>query len=322
MVAFIKNYPAETRLAFMKYRRLSYPVSALLCVLSIVAFFTLGLNFGIDFRGGILIEIQNKSGPANIGDIRNQLEDLNLGDVQIQEFGAPTDVLIRIEQQPGGEEAQQQVVSDVRNTLGDAVEYRRVEVVGPSVSAELVQSGILGVVAAIIAILLYLWFRFEWNFAIGAIVTTVHDVILTIGFFSITQIPFDLSSIAAILTILGYSLNDTVVVYDRIREMLRRYKKMAIDQLLDMSINSMLSRTIITSVTTLLALAALWVFGSQVIQSFIVSMIFGVLIGTYSSIFIASPILIELGLTTRKQAPQDNPSTSEDNNAAQPSGNG
>ena len=215
-------------------------------------------------------------------------------------------VLIRIPQQPGGEEAQQQAVAKVRATLGDAVDYRRVEVVGPRISKELLGFGTLGLLLAILGILIYLWFRFEWQFALGAMIANVHDIVLTIGFMALFQLDFDLSSIAALLTILGYSLNDTVVIYDRIREMLRRYKKMPMPQLLNESINSTLSRSIITHVTVTLALLALLLFGGQAIHSFTAVMMFGVvLVGTYTSIFIAAPILIYLGVGThRSDAPE------------------
>jgi len=298
-VRLLRLVPDDTRYPFMRWRRISFPFSALLSIIAVVLFFTVGLNFGIDFRGGTLIEVQAKGGPADLAGMRTVLGGLGLGDVQLQEFGGPTDVLIRVEQQPGGETAQQAVVDKVRAALGDGYDYRRVEVVGPRVSGELVQSGIIGIALALLGIWLYLWFRFEWQFAIGAMIATMHDITLTIGFYSITQLDFDLSSIAAILTIAGYSLNDTVVVYDRIRELLRRYKKMLIDELLDISVNSTLPRTVITSVTTFLAMLALTVFGGEVIQSFTRAMLFGIVVGVYSTTFIAAPILIYLGVRTQ-----------------------
>ena len=213
-------------------------------------------------------------------------------------------MLIRVAEQPGGDAAQQAAVQKVRGALGDSVEYRRVEVVGPRVSGELLAYGMLGLMLAIFAILIYLWFRFEWQFALGAMIANVHDIVLTIGFMSISQVDFDLTSIAALLTILGYSLNDTVVIYDRIREMLRRYKKMPMPQLLNESINSTLSRSIITHVTVTLALLALLLFGGHAIHSFTAVMMFGVvLVGTYTSIFIAAPILIYLGVGEHRDAP-------------------
>lgn len=304
--------PDDTSIAFMRHRAWSFPASALMLVGSIILFLTFGLNLGIDFRGGTLIEIETKGGPADIGEIRSQLGTLGFGDVQVQEFGAPNDVLIRIVQQEGGEQAQQDVVTKIRTLFGDTVNYRRVEVVGPRVSGELALNGSIAVLAALLAVLAYIWFRFEWQFAVGAILALVHDVILTIGMFSVVQLEFNLSSIAAILTIVGYSLNDTVVVYDRIRENLRRYKKLPLGDVLDLSINQTLSRTALTSITTLLALIALFVFGGPVIQSFTFAMIWGVIVGTYSSIFVASPILITMGMTPGARAADK----AEDANAA------
>ena len=214
----LRIVPDDTKFDFMRFRRISFPASALLSILAIFLYFFHGLNFGIDFVGGTLMEVQSKGGPADLAKMRTTLNGLGLGDVQLQQFGAPTDVLLRIAQQPGGEGAQQEAVAKVRKSLGDSVEYRRVEVVGPRVSTELLAYGTIGLVMAILSILVYLWFRFEWQFALGAMVANVHDIVLTIGFMSVTQIDFDLTSIAALLTILGYSLNDTVVIYDRIRE--------------------------------------------------------------------------------------------------------
>ena len=293
----LRIVPDDTKFDFTRFRRISFPISAALSILAIVLFFTHGLNFGIDFKGGTLLEIQTKSGPADISAMRTQLSTLGLGDVQLQQFGSPADVLIRVAEQPGGDTAQQDAVQKVRAALGNDVEYRRVEVVGPRVSSELLAYGLLGLMVAIFGILAYLWFRFEWQFALGAMIANVHDIVLTIGFMSITQIDFDLTSIAALLTILGYSLNDTVVIYDRIREILRRYKKMPMPEVLNESINSTLSRSIITHVTVTLALLALLIFGGNAIHSFTAVMMFGVvLVGTYTSIFIAAPILIYLGV--------------------------
>ena len=294
---FLRVVPVDTNIRFMRLRTVSFGASLLAAVLSIGLFFAVGLNYGIDFRGGTLIEIKT-DGPAEVDALRGQLNGLGLGDVEVQEFGAPDDVMIRIQQQDGGDEAQQAALQSVRDALGDGVDYRRVEVVGPRVSGELVQNGIIGVLTALVGVLLYIWFRFEWHFAVGAIVATIHDVVLTIGMFSALQLDFALASIAAILTIVGYSLNDTVVVYDRVRENLRRYKKRPLAELLDLSINQMLSRTILTSLTTLLALVSLYIFGGEVLRSFVFAMIWGVVVGTYSSIFIAAPILLWLGLRT------------------------
>src|SRR6266567_2816400 len=286
----------------MRFRRISFPVSAMLSIAAIALYFFHGLNFGIDFIGGTLIEAQTKAGPADLAKMRSTIGSLQLGEFQLQQFGAPDDVLIRISQQPGGDEAQQAAVQKVRNALGDEVNYRRVEVVGPRVSTELLSYGTIGLILAIFSILIYLWFRFEWQFALGAMIANVHDLVLTIGFMSVTQIDFDLTSIAALLTILGYSLNDTVVIYDRIREMLRRYKRMSMPDLLNISVNSTLSRSIITHVTVTLALLALLLFGGQAIHSFTATMMFGVvLVGTYTSVFIAAPVLIYLGGGTARR---------------------
>ena len=298
----LRIVPDDTKFDFMRFRRISFPISAVLSILAIFLYFFHGLNFGIDFVGGTLMEVQSKSGPADLAKMRGTLNELGLGEVQLQQFGAPTDVLIRIAQQPGGEGAQQQAVAKVRQALGDSVEYRRVEVVGPRVSTELLAYGTIGLVLAILGILVYLWFRFEWQFALGAMIANVHDIVLTIGFMSVTQIDFDLTSIAALLTILGYSLNDTVVIYDRIRENLRRYKRLSMPDLLNSSVNSTLSRSIITHVTVTLALLALLLFGGHAIHSFTATMMFGVvLVGTYTSVFIAAPILIYLGVGTGRR---------------------
>jgi preprotein translocase subunit SecF len=304
----LRIVPDDTHFDFTQFRRISFPISATLSIVAIVLFFTHGLNFGIDFKGGTLMEVRSKSGTADIGQMRATLGNLGLGEVQLQQFGGPADVLLRVAEQPGGDKAQQVAVDKIRGALGDTVEYRRVEVVGPRVSGELLAYGMLGLMLAIVGILIYLWFRFEWQFALGAMIANVHDIVLTIGFMSISQVDFDLTSIAALLTILGYSLNDTVVIYDRIREMLRRYKKMPMPQLLNESINSTLSRSIITHVTVTLALFALLVFGGHAIHSFTAVMMFGVvLVGTYTSIFIAAPILIYLGVGLHRADAPDAP---------------
>ena len=292
----ISFIPDDTHIPFVKARMVAFAVSGLLMLASVGLFFTAGLNYGIDFRGGTLIEVRSKSGPADLGAMRSQLGGIGLGDVQIQEFGEPEEVMIRIEQQPGGDENQQGAIEKVKATLGDSVEYRRVEVVGPTVSGELVQSGTIAVLVALFAVLLYIWFRFEWQFSVGAVAALVHDVTLTIGLFCLLQMEFGLSIIAAILTIVGYSLNDTVVVYDRVRENLRKYKKMDLAELIDLSINDTLSRTTLTSLTTLIALLSLYIFGGEVIRGFTFAMIWGIVVGTYSSIFVAAPLLLYFGV--------------------------
>jgi preprotein translocase subunit SecF len=303
----------------MRFRRISFPVSAMLSIAAILLYFFHGLNFGIDFIGGTLIEVQTKAGPADLAKMRSTIGSLQLGEFQLQQFGAPDDVLIRISEQPGGDEAQQAAVQKVRGALGNDVDYRRVEVVGPSVSTELLAYGTIGLVLAIVAILIYLWFRFEWQFALGAMIANVHDLVLTVGFMSLTRIDFDLTSIAALLTILGYSLNDTVVIYDRIREMLRRYKRMPMPDLLNASVNATLSRSIVTHVTVAMSLLALLLFGGQAIHSFTATMMFGVvLVGTYTSVFIASPILIYLGVGRGRVGGTEEPESSPTAPAAAP----
>jgi preprotein translocase subunit SecF len=299
----LRIVPDNTKFDFMRFRRISFPLSALLSIIAIVLYFFHGLNFGIDFKGGTLMEVRETAGPADLAKMRATLGALGLGEVQLQQFGGPSEGLIRVAEQPGGDAAQQQAVTKVKAALGDQIQYRRVEVVGPRVSGELLSYGVIGLGLAILCILIYLWFRFEWQFALGAMIANVHDLVLTIGFMSMAQIDFDLTSIAALLTILGYSLNDTVVIYDRIREMLRRYKKMPMADLLNASVNQTLSRSVITHVTVTLALFALLLFGGQAIHSFTATMMFGVvLVGTYTSIFIAAPILIYLGVGTGRDA--------------------
>ncbi|MEX0753430.1 MAG: protein translocase subunit SecF [Xanthobacteraceae bacterium] len=294
----------------MRFRRVSFPISAVMSIIAIALYFFVGLNFGIDFKGGTLIEVRTSAGAADLAQMRAAIARLELGEFQLQQFGSPQDVLIRVSQQSGGERAQQEAVAKVRGALdqlyGNNIEYRRVEVVGPRVSGELLSFGIIGLILAIGSIFVYLWFRFEWQFALGAMVANVHDLVLTIGFMSLAQIDFDLTSIAALLTILGYSLNDTVVIYDRIREMLRRYKRIPMADLLNASVNSTLSRSVITHVTVTLALLALLLFGGQAIHSFTATMMFGVvLVGTYTSIFIAAPVLIYLGVGLGRETGQE-----------------
>lgn len=293
----LKLVPSTPDFKFVRYNRRSFVVSSVLIIGSLVAFLMQGLNFGIDFKGGILVEISS-SEPVDIGNLRGRMQTLELGEVQIQQFGTPTDVLIRVAEADGAVSTERDLsaVDAIRQDLEGEFEIRRVEIVGPQVSRELIQTGLLAVVAAISSMLIYIWFRFEWQFSVGAVMALVHDVILTIGVFSLLQLDFNLSILAAILTIVGYSMNDTVVVYDRVRENLRKYKKMDISELLDIAINQTLSRTVMTSVTTLLALIALYTLGGEVIRGFTFAMIWGVLVGTYSSIFIAAPLLIQLGV--------------------------
>ncbi len=293
----IRYFPTNTKYQIMRLRRMSFPFSAFLSVLAVLLYFAMGMNFGIDFKGGTLIELRANGPSADVSAMRERANGLGFGEVEVQEFGADgREVSVRVELQPGGEQGQQEVVSRMRETFSGDYEFRRVEVVGPRVSGELVQSGTLGILLSLIAIMAYLWFRFEWQVAIGAIVATLHDIVLTMGFFAITQIEFNMTSIAAILTIIGYSLNDTVVVYDRIRENMRKYKRISLHEMLDKSMNDTLTRTIITGVSTGLALIALALFGGEVLKSFSYAMLWGLLVGTYSSVFIAAPVLIYLGL--------------------------
>ena len=293
----LKLVPSTPDFKFVLYNRRAFVFSSVLIIGSLLAFLMQGLNFGIDFKGGILVEISS-SEPVDIAGLRGRMQTLELGEVQIQQFGTPTDVLIRVAEADDAVSTERDlsVVDAMRQDLEGEFEIRRVEIVGPQVSRELIQTGLLAVVAAISSMLIYIWFRFEWQFSVGAVMALVHDVILTIGVFSLLQLDFNLSILAAILTIVGYSMNDTVVVYDRVRENLRKYKKMDISELLDIAINQTLSRTVMTSVTTLLALIALYTLGGEVIRGFTFAMIWGVLVGTYSSIFIAAPLLIRLGV--------------------------
>lgn len=299
--------PPGTNIPFMGVRRWTFALSTFLSIMSVVLFMTVDINYGVDFKGGSTIEVQSKSGPADIADIRGKLSELNIGDVQVQQFGSPTDVLIRVAAQEEGDNAEQSVIDKVRAELQDNYDFRRVEVVGPTVSSELATQGTIGMLVALVGILIYVWFRFEWQFAVGAIVATVHDIVMTIGFFCVTGIEFNQSSIAAILTIIGYSLNDTIVVYDRVREDLRKYKRTPMPQILNTAINETLSRTTLTAVTTILALLALVLFGGEVIRSFTLAMLFGVVFGTYSSIFIAAPLLILFKLRQAPDASEEKP---------------
>ena len=288
--------PESTKISFMRFRRVSYPLSAVASIVAVLLFFFVGLNFGIDFAGGTQVEMRAKVGVADLGPLRAKAEGLGLGPVEAQRSGAETDVTLRLNVQPGGEAGQQTAIAKLKDAFGADYEFRSVDAVGPRVSGELVQRGTLGVIVAIVAVLAYLWFRFEWQFAVGAIIGTMHDLLLTIGFFSITQLEFNQTSIAAILTIVGYSLNETVVVLDRIRETMRKYKKLSTADIVDLSVNTVLPRTIMTASTVFLALLALFFLGGHVIQSFAAAMIWGIVVATYSSIFICSPMLIYLGV--------------------------
>ena len=289
----LKLIKQNTNIQFLKYKKITLSISIIFCLISFFSLFINGLNFGIDFKGGSLIEV--KSGQSiNISNVRSRLSLLNLGDVQIQNFGSDKNVLVRVE--ASSSENNSTVLSSITNELQSFGEIQRTEVVGPKISSELIQKGILAIISAVGLMLFYIWIRFEWQFSLGAVLALIHDVIITIGIFSFFQIEFNLSIIAALLTIIGYSMNDTVVVYDRIRENLRKYKKQDLYDLINSSINQTLSRTVLTSFTTLLALFSLYIFGGQVIKGFTLAMIIGVFIGTYSSTFIASQLLHILGV--------------------------
>ena len=305
----LRIIPDDTKIKFMWLRRFTFPASLILSVIAVILFVTVGPNYGIDFRGGTMIVLQPPDAEVNtddIAEVRARLAGLDLGDVDVQtlaELGGEQSISIRIELSDEGDEAQQAIIADVRELLSDIGEFRSVEAVSGRVSGELARDGVIAALIAMLAIMIYVWFRFEWQFAVGAIIATLHDVLMTLGFFAIVKLDFNLSSIAAILTIVGYSLNDTVVVYDRIRETLRKYKKVPITELIDRAINETLARTTITSLTTWIVLWALFIFGGDVIRSFVGAMIFGIAIGTYSSIFIAAPVLIFMQLRGEQMQP-------------------
>jgi len=283
----IKRIP---NIDFMGLHKLGFALSIVLTVASVVLFLTVGLNYGIDFSGGVLVEARTQ-GPADLGAMRTKLDGLGLGQVSLQGFGSPDDVLIRLPRQPGDDKAQMKGVDAVRQSLGQSVEFRRVEVVGPKVGSELIAAGIKATVLALIAIAAYVWFRFEWPFGVGAMLSTIHDSATTVGLFALLQLEFNLTTLAAILTIAGYSINDTVVIYDRVRETMRKHKTMDFRTLINKSLNETLSRTILTVSTTAPPVLALLFFGGEVLRGFSIAMLCGIVIGTYSSLFIAAPLL-------------------------------
>jgi preprotein translocase subunit SecF len=276
---------------FMGLHKLGFALSLILTLGSVVLFVGRGLNYGIDFSGGTIIEARSTSGPANLAAMRSQLDGLGLGDVSLQGFGTSDDVLIRLQRQPGDDAAQERAVQLVKQKLGDAVEYRRTEVVGPKVGSELIRAGTLATILALFAIAVYVWFRFEWQFGVGAMLSTLHDTVTTVGLFALLHIEFNLTTLAAILTIAGYSINDTVVIYDRVRETMRKHRSMDFATLINKSLNETLSRTILTVSTTALAVLSLLLFGGEVLRGFSIAMLWGIVIGTYSSLFIAAPLL-------------------------------
>lgn len=302
-----KFLPLEPKIPFMKWRIPALVISGLLTLGAIAAPLISGLNLGIDFTGGTAIELQAREGDADIIDLRERLGLLELGEVQVQEFGTPRDVLVRIGIQEGGDAAQQVAVSQVTQAVDENYEVRRTEAVSGTVSGELAMSGTIGIIVAMIGIVIYVWLRFEWQFGVGALAALLHDALMTIGLFAVFRLEFNLTSIAAILTVIGYSLNDTVVIYDRIRENLVKYKRVSLAEIINMSLNQTLARTILTGGTSALALLALVFFGGEVIRDFTIAMAWGVFVGTYSSIFVSAPVLLYLGVKTRADAEVEKP---------------
>lgn len=298
----IRLIPFGTNFNFWGHRFFAYAISFIVIAGSVGLIATKGLNFGIDFTGGTLIEIRTEQA-ADIPAMREELNALGFGDISIQEFGAPEDLLLRLPQQAGDETVQKQAIDGVRAAL-DAryapVEYRRVEFVGPQVGDELKRQGLMAVLLAMLGICVYIWFRFEWQFGIAALAALLHDVIGTLGFFSLTGLTFDLAALAAVLTVAGYSVNDTVVIFDRIRDTMRKFRKKPMIEIINRAVNDTLARTVVTGLTTILALSALAVFGGEVIRGFVLSLIFGVVIGTHSSIFVAALLLMYMQVRPEK----------------------
>ena len=308
----LKIVPENTAIDFQKHNKIAALFSAVLLLGSVGIFLLQGLNLGIDFKGGILLEARTSQAEADIGSLRNDLGALGLGEVSIQGFGAPQDVLIRVQRQEGDETAQIAALTKITQTLGADYDVRRTEFVGPTVGAELKEKGILAVFCALLAIMVYIWFRFEWQFSVAAILALSHDILTTIGLFAVTSFEFNLATVAAILTIAGYSINDTVVVFDRVRENLRRYKSQDQREILNISLNETLSRTVMTSVTTALALLAIILFGGAVLRDFAIALLWGVAIGTYSSIFVAVGFLSRFDLKAAAEEAEEHGLTSKE----------
>lgn len=294
----IEFIPAGTRFSFVSHWRLALVETIVLAVVlvALLSPWGPGLNYGVDFRGGIKLEMRAKDGPADIAAIRSKLGALNLGVPQIQQFGEPSDVLIRLEEQPGGDKGQQEAIVKVQRALGDNVELRSTSVIGPTVSAELITSAIWALTLSSLGIFLYVWFRFEWQFSVSAIAALLHDIAMTVCLFSIVGLEFDLSIVAALLTLIGYAVNDTVVTFDRVRENLRKYKRMPLGELIDLSVNETLSRTAMTAGAVLITLVALFALGGPVIHGFALAILFGMLVSTYTSMFVAAPLLYVIGV--------------------------
>ena len=285
---------------FDQYNKFFNYISLALIIISIIALIFKGLNYGVDFKGGTLIELRVQNEGISISQIRNSFRKLQVGDINVKEFGKKNDYLIKFEKSdPKNKNFIEEIKKSLIKDLGANISFRRVEKVGPKVSAELLKSGVIAICLSLSAMLLYIWLRFEWQFSIGAILALLHDVIVTLGFFSILNLEINLSIVAAVLTIVGYSMNDTVVIFDRVRENLKKYSSKKISELTNISINETLSRTIITSLTTLLALLSIFIFGGEILRGFSFAMILGVLFGTYSSIFIANPVLVFLRVTQK-----------------------
>jgi preprotein translocase subunit SecF len=279
------------KIDFMAWHKFGFALSLFLTLSSIALFATRGLNYGIDFVGGTLLQVRVSPGPADLALMRQKLDALHLGEASLQGFGSPNDVLIRLPRQSGGDAAQEQAVAAAKNALGPGIDYRRIEVVGPSIGSELIRAGVIATVLALLAIAVYIWFRFEWQFGVGGMISTLHDVLTTVGLFALLRLEFDLTTLAAILTVAGYSVNDTVVIYDRVREAMRKYRTMPFRELINLALNETLSRTILTVSTVALAVLSLLFLGGPVLRGFSIAMLWGVCIGTYSSLFIAAPIL-------------------------------
>lgn len=303
-MALLKLVPVHTAIDFVRQRFVTFAVSGFISLVSVLGVFYPGLNYGVDFKGGLLVEIRTEQ-PADIQTLRATLGALQLGDVSLQSFGGEQDVLIRIERQPGGERAQIEALDKVKAALGPGVDYRRIETVGPKVSEDLKRNAVLAIIFSLLAIMAYVWFRFEWKFGVCALLALCHDCLSIIGFYAITGTDFNETAIIAILTTAGYSINDTVVVFDRIRENRRKFKKESLRDLINRSVNDTLSRTTMTSLATLTAVAALYFFGGHVIASFTLPIFFGILIGTYSSIFLAAPLLLYFKIGKNESVPRD-----------------
>jgi preprotein translocase subunit SecF len=290
---------------FNKFYKLFNLISLSLVAISILLLFFKGLNFGVDFKGGTLIELRAKDKTINVTSLRQSFNKMNLGDFNVKKFGNENDFLIKIEKKDTSANAIELIKNELTSSIGGSFNFRRVENVGPKVSAELLKSGVIAIALSLAAMLFYIWIRFEWQFSLGAILALFHDVIITLGFFSLFNLEINLSIVAAVLTIVGYSMNDTVVIYDRVRENLKKFSDIKIFELTNISINETLSRTIITSITTLLALVSIYLFGGEILKGFSLAMIMGVVFGTYSSIYIANPILVKLRVSQKTILKED-----------------